>query len=202
MAKTLQDYPRPSVAVDAAVLTVPPDGPLSVLLVLAGADDWRLPGTFLHEGETLRDAVLRALKSKAGVEGLDPRQLHVFDDPTRDDRGWVLSVAHFDVVRADRLPASDAVRLVPISELPVMKYDHAAIVGAAAEALRSEYAEDPDPRGLLDRPFAMPDLRRVHEAIAGQRLQPDTFRRAMRAKLTPTGETVVLGRGRPAELYR
>ena len=39
------------------------------------------PGTFLHEGETLADAVDRSLRDKANVRGLHPRQLHVFDDP-------------------------------------------------------------------------------------------------------------------------
>ena len=29
---------------------------------------------------------------KAHIEGLSPRQLHVFDDPRRGDRGWVMSV--------------------------------------------------------------------------------------------------------------
>ena len=28
---------------------------------------------------------------KAHIEGLSPRQLHVFDDPRRGDRGWVRS---------------------------------------------------------------------------------------------------------------
>jgi len=75
--KTLEDYPRPSVAVDTAVLTVV-DGRLNVLLTLtndaaAGAgDEWRLPGTFLHAGERLADAVRRSLKEKAGITGMRP----------------------------------------------------------------------------------------------------------------------------------
>ena len=54
--------------------------------------------TFLHEGETLAEAARRALRTKVGVEGLELVQLCVLDDPGRDDRGRVLSVAHLDVV--------------------------------------------------------------------------------------------------------
>lgn len=42
----------------------------------------------------------------------------------------------------------------------------------------------------------------MHEAIVGEKLQRDTFRRAMEPHLEPTGERVALGRGRPAELFR
>lgn len=100
--KALTDYPRPSVAVDTAVLTVCPLQMMCVLLVRRtgqhGHGAWQLPGTFIHPGETLAGAALRALAEKAGVSGLQPVQLAVFDDPARDDRGWVLSVAHLDVV--------------------------------------------------------------------------------------------------------
>ena len=111
--KALTDYPRPSVAVDTAVLTVSPDNQLCVLLVRrAGTHKhgtWQLPGTFLHPGETLARAALRALSDKAGVTGLAPVQLAVFDDPDRDDRGWVLSAAHLDVVPWDRVAGLGAV---------------------------------------------------------------------------------------------
>ena len=93
--RSLADYPRPSVAVDTALLTLDPEQGLVVLQVRRNDEPgWALPGTFLHEGERLADAVKRSLRDKAGVRGLHPRQLHVFDDPNRDDRGWVLSVAH------------------------------------------------------------------------------------------------------------
>lgn len=105
--KTLADYPRPSVAADTAVLTVSPEQVLSVLLVRRTGQHrhgaCQLPGTFLHPGETLAQAALRALAEKAGVPGLHPVQLAVLDDPARDDRGWVLSVAHLDVVPWDRV---------------------------------------------------------------------------------------------------
>lgn len=205
--RALDEYPHPSVAVDTAVLTVA-ERRLCVLLALAndaargGAEEWRLPGTFLHERETLADAVLRSLRHKAGVEGLAPRQLQVFDEPDRDDRGWVLSVAHLDVVRAEQLPDSDRTRVVPIEELPPLRYGHARIVASAVQALRADYARHPDPAGLLEQPFTMRALRGLHEAVAGARLLPDTFRRGMLPGLEPTGEYSREGRGRPAELYR
>ena len=97
------DYPRPSVAVDTAVLALDPEQGLVVLEVRRPTGmGWALPGTFIHEGETLAEAVDRSLRVKANVRGLHPRQLHVFDDPTRDDRGWVLSVAHVQVVRQEQ----------------------------------------------------------------------------------------------------
>jgi ADP-ribose pyrophosphatase YjhB (NUDIX family) len=205
--RTLEDYPRPSVAVDTAVLTVA-DGRLRVLLTLTNdavrgdVEGWRLPGTFLHEGETLAGAVLRSLRDKAGIEGLAPRQLHVFDEPDRDDRGWVLSVAHLDVVRSERLEASGRTRLAPVDDLPPLPYGHGRIVANAVSALRADYERMPDPAGLLEQPFTIRELRGVHEAVAGERLLPDTFRRSMLPQLAPTGEVARSGRGRPAELYR
>ena len=206
--RTLDEYPRPSVAVDTAVLTITDAGGLAVLLALtdgavrAGTEEWRLPGTFIHPGETLAAAVLRSLRTKAGIEGLAPRQLHVFDEPTRDERGWVLSVAHYDVVRMDRLATSDRSRVVPIGALPALTYDHAAIVAFAVDALRAEYRRMPDPAGLIDDSFTLRELRAVHESVAGERLLPDTFRRSMQPLLVATGELSRSGRGRPAQLYR
>ncbi len=204
--KRLVDYPRPSVAVDTAVLTVPPGGPLSVVQVRdAEAGDWRLPGTFVHEGERLAAAVLRSLTEKAGVAGLAPTQLHVFDEPSRDSRGWVLSVAHLDVVPfaalAPGLERAGA-HLVPVDAATGMVHGHDDILAFAVARLRATYAGAPDPHGLLAEPFTMSELRAVHEAVLGERLLPDSFRRAMVPMLVDTGERVASGPGKPAARYR
>lgn len=203
MTDALERYPRPSVAVDTAVLTVRSSGELAVLLLPAeprGGMPVRLPGTFLHEGELLADAVLRSLRAKAGVAGLAPRQLHVFDAVDRDDRGRVLSVAHVDVVRESELPPEALV--APVADLPPLAFDHERIVAFAVEHVRAEYRDAPDPRGLLDVSFTLSRLRALHEAVLGERLLPDTFRRAMLPKLVATGEMERSGRGRPAELFK
>ncbi|BBY44156.1 NUDIX hydrolase [Mycolicibacterium celeriflavum] len=165
---------------------------------------WALPGTFHHEGELLADAVDRSLRDKANVRGLHPRQLHVFDDPHRDDRGWVLSVAHVDVVRLEQLESrfADTTRLVPIETPGRLPYDHADIITLAVEHIRSRYSDRPDPDGLLGHEFTLRELRIAHEAVAGHTLQRDTFRRAMEPHLEPTGTTTAGTRGRPAELFR
>lgn len=198
---SLDSFPRPSVAVDAAVLTVTAGGELAVLLLPSdGPLPVRLPGTFLHEGESLADAVLRALRGKAGVRGLAPRQLHVFDAIDRDDRGRVLSVAHVDVVRSTQLP--DDALVVPVTELPPLAFDHSQIVAFAVADVRGQYRERPDPCGLLEGAFTLSRLRAVHEAVLGESLLPDTFRRSMLPHLLATGELERAGRGRPAELYQ
>lgn len=211
--KTLADYPRPSVAVDTAVLTFDPADPGRGLLVLEvlreAGQGWALPGTFLHAGETLERAVRRSLRAKARVQGVRPRQLHVFDRPGRDDRGWVLSVGHVAPVPverlADRLP--DTTRLVPVSAPGKLAFDHNDIINLAVSDLRIRYEERPDPDLLLGDTFTLRQLRQVHEAVGGQELPPeglDTFRRNMRRHLVKTARNPVSpdGRGRPAQLFR
>jgi ADP-ribose pyrophosphatase YjhB (NUDIX family) len=208
----LTDYERPSVAVDTAVLTLDETGSeLLVLQVRRESAGWALPGTFLHVGERLADAVQRSLREKAGVSGLRPRQLHVFDAPGRDDRGWVLSVGHTAAVRIGQLNSrfADRTRLVPVLSPGRLIYDHPDIIAAAAADMRARYREHPDPDGLLAAEFTLRELLVAHQAVAdtdphahSARLQRDTFRRAMSPGLKPTGALRDGGRGRPAELFR
>jgi 8-oxo-dGTP diphosphatase len=203
--RALSDYPRPSVAVDTAVLTVEPERGLLVLEVRrATGTGWALPGTFLHEGDTLAEAVDRSLSEKANVRGLHPRQLRTFDDPRRDDRGWVLSVAHVQVVPAEQLASrfGGTTRLVPVGAPGRLPYDHADIIALAVEHTRSRYTDKPDPDRLLGDEFTLRELRLAHEAVAGQPAQRDTFRRAMEPHLAATGTMTTGTRGRPAELFR
>lgn len=200
--KTLLDYPRPSVAVDTALLTVF-DGALNVLLVNGPDGVWALPGTFIHPGERLADAVLRSLNEKAGVTGRSPKQLNVFDDPSRDERGWVLSVAHVDVLPATVLVGSPKVELVKIRDASSknLPFDHAQIIDYAVAHVRHQYRSDPDPGGLLTDAFTLKELREVHESVLGEMLQRDTFRRSMERGLTATGEMSDGTKGRPAALF-
>lgn len=195
--RLLTDYPRPSVAVDTAVLTVH-GGTLCVVLVQNQAG-WRLPGTFVHEGETLADAVLRSLRDKAGIEGLRPRQLHVFDALGRDDRGWVMSVAHLVVVPEESVVG---VELTPVDAAHDLVYDHAEIIRMAVATLRADYREFADPERLLGSGFTLLELLRLHEAIAGERLSKDTFRRRMLGQLDETDAIQAGVVGKPARVFR
>jgi 8-oxo-dGTP diphosphatase len=195
--KLLSDYPQPSVAVDTAVLTVH-EGALHVVLV-QNDTGWRLPGTFVHEGETLAQAVLRSLREKAGIEGLQPRQLHVFDEPSRDDRGWVISVAHLVVVPESSVAG---VKLISVDAAHDLVYDHSTIIQLAVDSLRNGYRTSPDPEHLLGAVFTLLELLRLHEAILGERLGKDTFRRRMLRKLVQTNAYHQGTAGKPAQIFR
>ena len=221
--RTLQDHPRPSVAVDTAVLTVLPPEPagpggdrseLAVLQIRRARGhkkgEWSLPGTFLHEGELLSESVARSLREKAGLgDAVVPRQLRVFDRPERDTRGRVLSVAHKVWLPYARLvpvveAADGALRLVPVGEVGPMPFDHPEIVAAAVDQGRAEYAQAADPGRLLPDSFTLHELWVVHDAVAGHYdSSEDAFRlRAVRL-LEPSPEPPrKLDVGRPARLYR
>lgn len=206
--KKLHNYPRPTVAVDTALLTWDSDrGLLVVEMQRDDIDKWALPGAFLRKGEKLAEAVERCLREKIGVEGVRPRQLHVFDDPDRDDRDWVLSVAHLAVVRPDQLRAfgsgSAETRLAPVDRPGELAWDHPEIVRLAKNDVRERYETEPDPERLLGNRFTMRELQQVHEAVAGRALGRVKFRRTMEPLLAGTGLIQDTGtRGRPAELYR
>ena len=218
--RSLADYPRPSLAVDVALLTVHTDeeGDQQLSLLLhqrhgSFADEaWSLPGTFVRERERLAEAVQRAVAVKLGLRTRDPRQLAVFDDPDRDTRGRVVSVAHVDLLPERHLLAQQDGRwvLAPFVgaslRLPDgqrrLPFDHDDIVRAAVVWARGRYTRRPDPSRLLQEPFSLRELRLLHEAVLGQPLFKDTFRRKMEPQLVATDQKSTGVRGPRAVLYR
>ena len=195
--KRLSDYPRPSVAVDTALLTVR-DETLCVAVVNRDGSK-RLPGTFLHEGELLAEAVERSVHQRVGLRGVVPRQLRTFDAIDRDNRGRVLSVAHMIALPEHQLID---IGVVPIDKAVGLDFDHDLIVAEAVAALRREYADHPDPARLLGECFTILDLHRTHVAIDPTTAHKDTFRRAMKRELVETDQMETGTVGKPARLFR
>jgi len=128
-------YPRPSLTVDIALVTVEPHP--RVLLIQRKAEPfagrWALPGGFVDQDERLIDAARRELKEETGLEHADLEQLHAFGDPGRDPRGWTVSVAFLARVRPDELKpvaGDDAadVGWFPLHSPPPLAFDHAEIL--------------------------------------------------------------------------
>jgi len=196
--------------VDTALLTVDLDRRQLLVAEMAREDTgkWALPGTFLRERETLAQAVQRCLSEKLGVRGVRPRQLEVFDDPFRDPRDWVISVAHVAVVRPEQLKSlgtgtASRTRLAPVDRPGELSWDHPKIVRLAKEYVRARYAAEPDPERLLGPRFTLSELQRVHEAVLGEEgMDRFAFRRAMKPLVVGTGVMQESTGGRPAELFR
>jgi 8-oxo-dGTP diphosphatase len=210
--RALADYPRPSLAVDVALLTVSDDR-LCVVLHRPSegfaAGQWSLPGTFVRVDERLSDAALRALHDKAAVTGRAPRQLRAFDALDRDERGRVVSIAHVDLVPVASLSATvlaplDGERVIIPGRQRRLPFDHDEIVGEAAAWARLAYRQRPDPEHLLGKSFTLFQLRKLHAAVLGEGATPakDTFRRYMQDYLDDTGVMSTGRVGKPARLFQ
>ena len=196
----LSDFPRPNVAVDVAVLSVRPgpDRAELVTLVHHRTESPRgvvLPGRFLREGETIQGTVGVLLTEKLRLrpsKAVRPRLLRVFDQPGRDERGWTVSIAH-SLGLPWELASQAYGEWLPLSSAGTLRgtkllFDHPAILAEAVTRMRERYEVDPDPYHLLTDDFSLLELRRLHEAVLGERVAKDTFNRRMRVALEETGE--------------
>lgn len=227
MAPDLTSYPRPNLAVDLVALVVPEPTDsrhVELGLVVIRRPDGRavLPGRFVHERRTIRETVADLMTEKLALRPRSTtrvQMIDVYDAPERDERGWVVSVAHATSVLTEdlaRLPqettevlplhgsADRGCRLTPES----LAYDHDDMVTTAVRRARRRYERSPDPLGLLRAPYTLSQLRHVHEAVLDAPLKRDTFNRRMvpylEPALDPRGEPLLTSEtvGRPAQLYR
>ncbi|MFT5104934.1 MAG: 8-oxo-dGTP diphosphatase [Pseudoalteromonas tetraodonis] len=132
------DYPRPSVTVDAALLSDD-----HVLLIKRKNSPfqnlWALPGGFLDENESPDDAVARELAEETSLTGVQLQPLGFWGKPDRDPRGHTISLAYcanVNRITVNPLAADDAADLAwfPLAELPGLAFDHAEIIAAAARS--------------------------------------------------------------------
>ncbi len=210
-----RDYPPVAVTCDVVVLTVLA-GQLSVLLVERGeapfAGGWALPGGFVRPDEDLGQAARRELAEEAGaalaasVEHLE--QLASYGAPDRDPRMRVVTVAYLALVPAPPGPVGGgdaaAARFWATEDLPTLAFDHATIVADAVERARTALEHTTLATSFVPDEFTLGELRRVYEAVWGQRLHAPNFHRKVQRSegfVEPTGQRTATG-GRPALLYR
>ena len=203
-----------SLAVDA-VLFAYRDKKLYTLVVKRKYEpfqnEWALPGGFVLEEENLQEAIIREVKEETNFSISYLEQLQTFGDIDRDPRGRVVSVAFFGLVKLpDDLPiaSTDAAEakwfeLETLKELP-LAFDHNYILKIAFSRLQGKLNYKPIGFDLLPSKFLFSDLEQLYITVLGMEIDRRNFRKKVLTYdlLIETDESVSIGRGRPAKLFR
>ena len=205
-------YPRAALTVDCVVFGFG-EGELQVLLIQRGLEpfkgQWALPGGFVRVEETIDAAARRELTEETGLKNVFLEQLCTFGAVKRDPRERVVSVAHYALVKLTdhrAKAATDAAEAewFPISKLPRLAFDHADIAAAALARLQGKVRYQPIGFELLPPKFTLSELQHLYEAILETELDKRNFRKKVLGfgLLLPLDETRMVGRHRPAQLFR
>lgn len=198
--------------VDVVLLTLQ-EQKLKVALLKRDREPYKqvlaLPGGYIHpdEDSDARDAALRVVRNKTGIEAPYLEQLATFSGPARDPRGWSVSIVYYALVASDVIEtaAHPGVELKSVDQRLSLPFDHKAIIEAAVARLRSKSQYSSLPCYLAGDTFTLPQLQRVYEALMGEPLNKVSFRRKMTEMdmLEPIeGAVAASGAHRPAQLYR
>ncbi len=112
----INDYDRPSVAVDIAVFTIRKKASesyrhlskpsLSILMIRRGEKPYKdflsLPGGFITRNETMEETAQKKLEEKTGVKDLPLSLLFNSSKLGRDPRGWIVSCGYWSVVEYNK----------------------------------------------------------------------------------------------------
>ena len=197
--------------VDVVLLTLK-ENALQVALLKRDREPFQgslaLPGGYIHADEDAdaRDAALRVLRDKTGIETPYLEQLATFSGMGRDPRGWSVSVVFYALVSIDVIGKSrhPGVMLSDVDRKQKLPFDHRAVIDTAVARLRSKSQYSSLPCHLLGENFTLPQLQRVYEALMGEALNKVSFRRKIAEMdvLESLEGQFVEGAHRPAQLYR
>lgn len=108
------EYEKPSLTVDMVLMCYnKEEDQLKMLLIKRKShpyrNSWALPGGFVMPNESTDDSVLRETLEETGVEisKSNIEQLHTFNTPNRDPRGWVVTVSYLTFIGEEPLSAGD-----------------------------------------------------------------------------------------------
>ena len=164
-----------------------------------------LPGVTLWEGERLADAARRAVREKLGLSLKDLGQLTVFDEPTRDPRGFTLSVAMWAVVEPEEgAREHEGVQWVPLDDVPPLAFDHNQMIDVCRPLLVERLWRDLSfTRALTGPTFPVSWAVAITRSLTGASPDRGNLNRRLASVkgLGISHRKVVLGRGRPGTLW-
>ncbi|MBB6445329.1 NUDIX hydrolase [Bacillus benzoevorans] len=150
---------------------------------------WALPGGFVQPDETAYVAALRELEEETGVNDLKIKHFGVYDKMGRDQRGWIISNAHYAIVPenvlAQRRAADDAaeVELFDMDEVfrLDLAFDHRKIIEDALWYIRKDMSITTLAKNFLAEEFVLSDLQGVLMTVLDEpwiKLDAQFFRKA------------------------
>ena len=164
------DYPRPGLSADCVIFGLADGAPLQVLMIERARDpfqgSWAMPGGFVEEGETPLEAAQRELEEETGLTNLPLNQFHTFGKPGRDPRGWIVTVAHWTVVRMDQVQPTagdDAAKAkwFSLDDLPPLAFDHDEMLERAVVALQQVATQRDNTTGEIPLELVKSAFRRI-----------------------------------------
>jgi 8-oxo-dGTP diphosphatase len=215
-------FPHPYPAVDLVLFRVR-GSTLDVLVLRRATSEprgWALPGAYVQIEETVEETAARIFRDKLAVPPVPAFfPLRPFSRVDRDPRRRVISLPQLsflagpsagDVLSDDLAWAQLSSTRPPGASVDGDKtqlvFDHQDIVEEAVEMLRRRTRlDDPDlSRAVLPSEFTLRRLQEVHEALLGEQVNRDSFRRRVLAsgRIEDTGRREEDVEHRPARLFR
>ena len=216
---SIPNFARPLATVDLTIFSIQ-DERLQVLLVKRPAtrnepfaDHWALPGGFIdvETDADLEACAVRKLKEKTGVATPYLEQVGSWGNAERDPRGWSTTTVYFALIAADHallLPGGNAadVKWAAVEGNRVrdkLAFDHAELLRAAVNRLRSKVEYTSLPAFLMPNEFTLTELQRVYEITLDRALEKKAFRtRVLAADLLEEVPRRREGANRPAQLFK
>lgn len=176
-------------------------------------DDWQPLTTLLPwedqrdpSAATLVDEMAAALRPWAEREDPDERHRRIAHLFGRDERPWrpELALQRYELLWEAGLvgESPEAAADIPWTG-PRMMWDHRRILATGLSRLRAKLQYAPLVAELMPEEFTLGQLQDVVEALVGQRVHTQNFRRSIRQdRLVEATERVVRTGGRPAQLHR
>lgn len=176
--------PRFHVGIDCIILGVR-GGRLGVLLIRRDFEPERgklsLIGGFVHRDESVDESARRVLRQLTGLDNIYIRQLGTFGDVDRDPGDRVVSVAYFALLDVSELDSRETERhgaeWFDVNDLPVLGFDHNAMIKMALDKVRSHILSDGLAFNLLPGEFTLTQLQSLVETVTGRKLDKRNFRK-------------------------
>ena len=146
---------------------------------------WSFMGGFVGEMEGTDEAATRVLYQLTGMRNIYMEQLYTFGDVNRDSAGRVISIAYFALISLldynEPLQPEHEAKWFPLSEIPILIFDHKKLLLKAKERLRQKAVNHPIGFELLPPKFTLPQLQSLYEAIYQMPVDRRNFHRKIRS---------------------
>lgn len=176
-------------------------------------DRWAIPGgsVELDKNETLEVAAKRELREETNLTDIPVKQLKAYDDPKRDPRNRIITVAYYALIPYDeevinKIKAkSDAkdTKWISLRRLPrLLAFDHRLILKDFLSSLKHVFIRTGAAFNFVPKKFTWKDLQEVYETALEKRFHATNFRRYINDRFILKGVGYQeVKKGRPPELF-